>query len=187
MALIQYLTQIQFEFGAVKLLGSECERVGITRPLIVTDAGVKACRRARRRRWMRCGGLPSAVFDQTPSNPTEAAVRAAAAVYREAGCDGLIAVGGGSCHRLRQGCRHRGHARRPSQDLRDHRRWLAEDHRSRGAAHRRAHHQRHWQRGGARRDRDRGRSAASSASTAGTWCPRPRSATPSSRWACPLC
>jgi 4-hydroxybutyrate dehydrogenase len=36
------------------------------------------------------------VFDQTPSNPTEAAVRAAAAVYRSQGCDGLIAVGGGS-------------------------------------------------------------------------------------------
>ncbi len=41
-------------------------------------------------------GLPVAVFDQTPSNPTEAAVRAAAAVYKAQGCDGLIAVGGGS-------------------------------------------------------------------------------------------
>jgi hypothetical protein len=37
-----------------------------------------------------------AVFDQTPSNPTEAAVRAAVAVYQAQGCDGLIAVGGGS-------------------------------------------------------------------------------------------
>jgi len=42
------------------------------------------------------GGMPVAVFDQTPSNPTEAAVRAAAALYRAQGCDGLIAVGGGS-------------------------------------------------------------------------------------------
>ena len=42
MALIQYLTQIQFEFGAIKLLSSECARIGITRPLIVTDAGVRA-------------------------------------------------------------------------------------------------------------------------------------------------
>jgi 4-hydroxybutyrate dehydrogenase len=37
-----------------------------------------------------------AVFDQTPSNPTEAAVRAAAASYKANHCDGLIAVGGGS-------------------------------------------------------------------------------------------
>jgi alcohol dehydrogenase class IV len=36
------------------------------------------------------------VFDQTPSNPTEASVRAAVAVYHANKCDGLIAVGGGS-------------------------------------------------------------------------------------------
>jgi alcohol dehydrogenase class IV len=41
-------------------------------------------------------GLTIVVFDQTPSNPTEAAVRAAAAVYTAQACDGLIAVGGGS-------------------------------------------------------------------------------------------
>ena len=42
MALIYYLTPIQFDFGAIALLKSECERVGISRPLVVTDAGVKA-------------------------------------------------------------------------------------------------------------------------------------------------
>jgi 4-hydroxybutyrate dehydrogenase len=41
-------------------------------------------------------GMPYAVFDQTPSNPTEAAVRAATEIYKAQGCDGLIAVGGGS-------------------------------------------------------------------------------------------
>ena len=98
MALIQYLTQIQIEPGARKLLAGECERVGIRRPLVVTDAGVKAA-----------GVLDSvldalsatlraacAVFDATPSNPTEAAVRAATALFTAHGCDGLVAVGGGS-------------------------------------------------------------------------------------------
>lgn len=42
MAFIYYVTQIQFEYGAVQLLKQECERVGITRPLVVTDPGVKA-------------------------------------------------------------------------------------------------------------------------------------------------
>ena len=42
MALIHYLTQIQIEDGARKLLAGECERVGIKKPLIVTDAGVRA-------------------------------------------------------------------------------------------------------------------------------------------------
>jgi alcohol dehydrogenase class IV len=36
------------------------------------------------------------VFDQTPANPTEAAVRAATEVFKAQNCDGLIALGGGS-------------------------------------------------------------------------------------------
>ncbi|WP_298926878.1 iron-containing alcohol dehydrogenase [uncultured Ramlibacter sp.] len=95
MAFIYYVTQIQFDFGAVKLLKQECERVGITRPLIVTDQGVKAAG-VLQKALDALPGLPVTVFDQTPSNPTEAAVRAAAQMYKANNCDGLIAVGGGS-------------------------------------------------------------------------------------------
>ncbi|MFM9902805.1 MAG: iron-containing alcohol dehydrogenase [Polaromonas sp.] len=95
MALIYYLTQIQFDHGSIALLQSECERVGITRPLVVTDAGVKAAG-VLQKALDALPGLPVTVFDQTPSNPTEAAVMAAAALYKSSGCDGLIAVGGGS-------------------------------------------------------------------------------------------
>ena len=95
MAFIYYVTQIQFDFGAIKLLKQECARVGITRPLIVTDAGVKAAG-ILQKALDQLTGMPTAVFDQTPSNPTEAAVRAAASLYKSSGCDGLIAVGGGS-------------------------------------------------------------------------------------------
>jgi hypothetical protein len=95
MAFINYITQIQFDFGALSLLKQECERVGISRPLVVTDAGVKAAGLLQRALDV-LPGWPVAVFDQTPSNPTEAAVRAASSVYRAQGCDGLIALGGGS-------------------------------------------------------------------------------------------
>jgi 4-hydroxybutyrate dehydrogenase len=95
MANILYVTNIQFDFGAIKLLAAECERVGISRPLIVTDAGVKAAGLLQKA-LSALPGLPVAVFDQTPSNPTEAAVRAAAEVYQAQQCDGLIALGGGS-------------------------------------------------------------------------------------------
>ena len=95
MALIQYLTQVQFEFGAIRLLAAECARIGITRPLVVTDAGVRAAG-ILQKALDALGGLEVSVFDQTPSNPTEAAVRAAVEVYRAGRCDGLIAVGGGS-------------------------------------------------------------------------------------------
>jgi alcohol dehydrogenase class IV len=95
MAFIQYITQIQIDFGAIRLLKAECERVGITRPLVVTDAGVKAVGLLDKA-LAALPGLQVSVFDQTPSNPTEAAVRAAAAQYKKNGCDGLIALGGGS-------------------------------------------------------------------------------------------
>jgi 4-hydroxybutyrate dehydrogenase len=95
MALIYYVTQVQFDFGAIQLLKQECQRVGISRPLIVTDPGVKAAG-VLQKALDALPGIPLAVFDQTPSNPTEAAVRAAAAIYKAQGCDGLIAVGGGS-------------------------------------------------------------------------------------------
>jgi len=95
MAFINYVTQIQFEFGAIQLLKQECERVGISRPLVVTDPGVKAAG-VLQKALDALTGIDVAVFDQTPSNPTEAAVRAAVEVYDAHRCDGLIAVGGGS-------------------------------------------------------------------------------------------
>jgi alcohol dehydrogenase class IV len=95
MAYIYYLTHIQFDFGAIRLLRDECARVGISRPLVVTDAGVRAAGLLDQALGA-LGDLPVAVFDQTPSNPNEAAVRAASAVYRDQRCDGLIALGGGS-------------------------------------------------------------------------------------------
>ena len=95
MAFIYYVTQIQFDYGAVQLLRQECDRVGIARPLIVTDPGVKAAG-VLQKALDALPGMTVAVFDQTPSNPTEAAVRAAVAVYKSNQCDGLIAVGGGS-------------------------------------------------------------------------------------------
>lgn len=95
MAQILYVTNILIDSGALGQLAAECERHGIRRPLIVTDAGVRAAGLLDKT-VAALGALPSAVFDGTPSNPTEAAVRAAAAIYREHACDGLIALGGGS-------------------------------------------------------------------------------------------
>jgi alcohol dehydrogenase class IV len=95
MAQILYVTNILIDFGALAQLKAECERVGMSRPLVVTDAGVKAVGLLDRL-LAALPGMQPAVFDQTPSNPTEAAVRAAAAIYKAQSCDGLIALGGGS-------------------------------------------------------------------------------------------
>ena len=95
MASILYLTQIHLDFGVVGRLRDECERLGLQRPLVVSDPGVRDAG-VLAQALDALGDHPHAVFDQTPSNPTEAAVRAAVAVVQAEGCDGLIAVGGGS-------------------------------------------------------------------------------------------
>ncbi len=102
MAYIYYLTHIHLDEGSVQRLSAECERVGIGKPLVVTDAGVRAAG-VLAQALAPLAGWPHAVFDGTPSNPTEAAVRAAAALYREERCDGLVAVGGGSSIDLAKG------------------------------------------------------------------------------------
>jgi len=103
MALINYLTQVQFDFGALALLQPECERLGIRRPMIVTDTGVRAAGIVDRVLAQLADAGAVQVFDQTPPNPNEGAVRAAVAMYREGGFDGIVAVGGGSSIDLAKG------------------------------------------------------------------------------------
>jgi hypothetical protein len=111
MAYIRYLTDIHIDFGVLGLLAGECTRVGITRPLLVTDAGVRAAG-VLAQAEAALAGVPHAVFDGTPSNPTEAAVRAAVSLLQRERCDGLVAVGGGSSIDLAKGvaiaARHEG-------------------------------------------------------------------------------
>ncbi len=96
MAIINYLTTIRFDFGAVAALREECERLGIRRPLFVTDAGVRASGVLDAVLAKFAPAVPAAVFDRTPSNPTEAAAAQGIEAYRGAGCDGVVAIGGGS-------------------------------------------------------------------------------------------
>src|SRR5258708_27535260 len=96
MALITYLTRIQFDFGALKLLESELQLLGMRRPLIVTDKGVIAAGLWARVKEQLPGNMPVAMYDGTPENPTEAAMREAVKVYKSEGCDVIIAIGGGS-------------------------------------------------------------------------------------------
>ena len=101
MAQILYLTRIELDFGASLLLPAECERIGMRRPLVVTDAGVRAA--GVLAEALAAFDTPPPVFDQTPANPTEAAVRLAVQQCQAEGCDGLIAIGGGSSMDLAKG------------------------------------------------------------------------------------
>ena len=95
MATIGYLTTTLFEFGAIKSLPAEIQALGIRRPLLVTDAGVQSVGIAAQV-LSQLDPAAVAVFAGTPPNPTEEAVREGVAAYRDGGCDGVIALGGGS-------------------------------------------------------------------------------------------
>jgi 4-hydroxybutyrate dehydrogenase len=92
-----YLNQVIIEFGALKQLSNVCEQHGIKNPLVVTDPGIRAAGLLEKIvAELKSHQLSSVVFDQTPSNPTEAAVRSARELYISHHCDGLIGLGGGS-------------------------------------------------------------------------------------------
>lgn len=103
MAIINYITQVQFDYGAAALLQQECDRIGIRRPLIVTDAGVRAAGIVERVLAHLDASSEATIFDKTPPNPNESVVREAASLYREGGFDGIIAIGGGSSIDLAKG------------------------------------------------------------------------------------
>ena len=104
MSFINYVTQIQIDFGAIQLLQQECDRVGMKRPLIVTDAGVKAAG-ILQKALDALPGVAVAVYDQTPSNPTEAAVREATALYKAQQCSPHHCRAHHQWHRQRSGTR----------------------------------------------------------------------------------
>jgi alcohol dehydrogenase class IV len=94
MSTITYLTTIAFEAGAVATLPAELSALGIRRPLVVSDHGIRAAGLLDRVLSLCPPGTTA--FLDVPTNPTESAAHAAVAVYRADACDGVVAVGGGS-------------------------------------------------------------------------------------------
>ena len=95
MPVMNFLTQCVFDAGALKQLAALAKGKGITRPFIVTDAGIKASGILAKVEDA-LGVAPAGVFAETVSNPTETQTTIAAKLYKESGADGIIAVGGGS-------------------------------------------------------------------------------------------
>ena len=95
MSLIQYLSRIAFDFGAISTLGDQIAGLGLNRPLLVTDRGVANAG------ILQCAldaAKPSipVVYDGTTENPTEQSLLECLEIWRDNGCDGIIALGGGS-------------------------------------------------------------------------------------------
>ena len=71
MALINYITRIQFGYGSLGLLAQECQAAGIRRPLVVTDKGVRAAGILDTVLRELPPGVDAGIFDGTVGNPNE--------------------------------------------------------------------------------------------------------------------
>ena len=90
------LPRVLFAAGALSALAGELQALGIHRPLLVTDQGLVAAGHAAQA-IAACGqGRPPAVFDSVTENPLFSDVDRGATWYARQGCDGVVALGGGS-------------------------------------------------------------------------------------------
>ena len=90
---VEVPTRIVHGPGAISGLGELAKGLGIRKPFLVTDRGVAAAGIADEALKHLEG---AAVFDRVYPNPDVELVGRASALYREEGCDGLVALGGGS-------------------------------------------------------------------------------------------
>jgi 4-hydroxybutyrate dehydrogenase len=90
-------TRIVLGPGALARLPAQVARLGMRRPLVVTDRGVvKAGLAARVYELLAGAGLQVARFEDVQPNPTDRDAEAGLAAFRSGACDGFVAVGGGS-------------------------------------------------------------------------------------------
>lgn len=90
-------TVVKHGLGAIANLADEARKLGMTRPMIVTDQGlVRAGIVDEATNVLKADGMDYVLFDGVIANPPIALVDGAADIYREEGCDGLIGLGGGS-------------------------------------------------------------------------------------------
>lgn len=89
--------EILFGEGAIDLAGQYAKNLGARRVLLVTDPGVrKSGWVSRVTESLDRVELPYVIFEAVTENPKVAEVRAGARLYDAAGCNVVVAVGGGS-------------------------------------------------------------------------------------------
>jgi alcohol dehydrogenase class IV len=92
-----YPTAIRFGPGRIKELAEACRAAGISRPLLVTDAGLaKLAITEQALGLLKEAGLPVAMFSDVQPNPVDSNLEAGIAAFRSGGHDGVVAFGGGS-------------------------------------------------------------------------------------------
>jgi alcohol dehydrogenase len=90
-------TTVWFGAGKISMLARACRSLNISRPLLVTDPGLAdSSMVADALHLLDAEGLPATLFSRIKPNPVSANVLEGRDACRAAGCDGVIAFGGGS-------------------------------------------------------------------------------------------
>jgi choline dehydrogenase len=90
-------TRVVHGIGAIASLGEEAARLGISRPMVVTDPGIAGAGILDEALTsLRGASLDPVVFDEVRANPPIELVDRGAEIYHRERCDGLIGLGGGS-------------------------------------------------------------------------------------------
>lgn len=89
--------EIIFGRGSLSQLGESVIRIGASKVFLVSDAGViKAGWVDLAVHYLKAAGIETEIFSALTTNPKDFEVTEGALRYRESGCDGIVAVGGGS-------------------------------------------------------------------------------------------
>ena len=91
------IPEIIYGNGAHQLTGQYASRFGISTALVVSDSGVmEAGWTGRVIKNLTLAGITAVPFTEITPNPKDHEVMAGVEQYHAAGCDGIVAVGGGS-------------------------------------------------------------------------------------------
>jgi hypothetical protein len=96
-ATFSFPTTIRFGPGVIRELPEMLRGLGAARPLVVTDAGLRAAPIfTSALALLEEAGLAPVPFAEVEPNPLPRHVEAGAAAYRKGGCDAVVGFGGGS-------------------------------------------------------------------------------------------
>jgi alcohol dehydrogenase class IV len=95
MPVMTFLNTCIFDHGALARLPKVLAGHGVSKPFIITDPGIKSAGLLDQVLGA-LGGEPGGVFSGTVANPTEDQAIEVTDLYKQAGADSIIALGGGS-------------------------------------------------------------------------------------------
>ena len=90
-------TKIHYGAGVAASVPALCNELGVSRPLFVTDAGLASVTFVNELlQYCRQQGLQVQLFSEVQGNPNGSHVTQGVRTYQQHGCNGVVALGGGS-------------------------------------------------------------------------------------------